>query len=101
VYKILCGTPLIEIDPNDNDRAVKVNKLLKYMRRYFNNLLPRWESREKLFLVDGIMRKGNVAGNESSEDVVDQSSEAALKQPLVRRMACYLTGNPVFKLCLS
>ncbi|PUZ47107.1 hypothetical protein GQ55_7G136300 [Panicum hallii var. hallii] len=98
VYKILCGTLLIEIDPNGNDGAAKVNKLLNYMRRYFNNLLPRWESREKLLLVDGIMRKGNVAGNEGSEDVVDQSSEAALKQSLVRRMVYYLTGNPVFKL---
>lgn len=97
-YKILRGTLLIEIDPNDNDGAAKVNKSLKYMRRYFNNLLPRWESREKLFLVDRIMRKGNVAGNEGSEDVVDQSSEVALKQSLVRKMAYYLTGNPVFKL---
>jgi hypothetical protein len=45
--------------------------------------------------------KRDVAGNEGSEDVVDHSSEAALKQSPVRRMACYLTGNPVFKLCLS
>jgi hypothetical protein len=42
--------------------------------------------------------KRDVAGNEGSEDVVDHSSEAALKQSLVRRMAYYLTGNPVFKL---
>ncbi|PAN38066.1 hypothetical protein PAHAL_7G143800 [Panicum hallii] len=97
VYKILCGTLLIEIEPNDNDGAAKVNKLLKFMRRYFNNLLPRWESREKLFLVDGIMRKGNVAGNEGNEDAVGQSS-VAWKNSLVRRMAYYLTGNPVFKL---
>ncbi|RLM64329.1 hypothetical protein C2845_PM16G07320 [Panicum miliaceum] len=50
-----------------------------------------------MFLVDGILRKANVADNEGSEDVVDQSSEAALEQSLIRRTAYYLTGNSVLK----
>lgn len=88
VYQILCG--LLPIDPSDNSSAAQLNRLLKYMRKYFEKLLPRWESREKMFFVDGVMREArrqNMLANEEGLEI----------RSLVRKVAHFLIGNPAFK----
>ena len=70
VYRILCG--LLPRDPNDSSLAAHLNRLLKYMRKYFDKLLTRWESREKMFFVDGVMREArhqNMLANEEALEI--------------------------------
>lgn len=89
VYHIGCG--LLYIDLNDTSDGAKKYKLLKYMRSYFDRLLPRWESRDKMFLVDGVMREMGRQNMLSNEEKLETIS-------LVHKTAYYITGNPVFRL---
>lgn len=42
VYHVLCGA--LAIDPIDDSESAKLNRLLRYMRKYFDKFLPKWES---------------------------------------------------------
>jgi hypothetical protein len=39
MYRILCE--LLAIDPNDSSLTTVLNRLLKYMRKYFHKIFPR------------------------------------------------------------
>ena len=88
MYRILCS--LMPINPNDSSLAVQLNRLLKYMRKYFDKLLTRWESREKMFFVDGVMREARHQNMLANEEALEIRS-------LVRKTAHFLIRNPVFK----
>jgi hypothetical protein len=63
---------------------------LKYMRKYFDKLLPRWESREKMFFINRVMRevrRHNMLANEEALEIWS----------LVRKTTHFLIENPVFK----
>lgn len=89
VYYILCGA--LVIDPNDDSEPAKLNRLLKYIRKYFDKLLPKWKNREKMFFVDGIMREIKYQNVLANEEVLEIG-------PLICKAAYCITRNPMFSL---
>ena len=87
MYRILCS--LMPINPNDSSLATQLNRLLKYMRKYFDKLLPRWESQEKMFFVDGVMREGRHHNMFTNEEALEIRS-------LVGKTVRFIIRNPIF-----
>lgn len=82
VFKVLWGSKTETRETSVT--TARLYRLLKYMRCYYKQLIPRWEPRERMMFADGIMRVPKEDGNKGIFAVL-------------RRLNLDLEGHPIFK----
>lgn len=80
VYQILWGAHRIK----HGGPSANLYRLLKFMRCYYNKLIPQHEPREKMAFVDGLMRMSK--GDEANQILA-----------ILRKRELDLSGHPIFK----
>jgi hypothetical protein len=77
---------------DEADNIADMLKLLRYQRRDYKCLIPKWGMREKLFWADGVTRAMRLHGKDANK--VDLRC-------LVNNQKSYLSWNPMFKFAQS